>query len=60
MLFTFGLIIGGIIGFVISYNLNARNETLMPIRVESSVDEDVRTIRRIKEIEFWQNLNNGK
>lgn len=62
MFCTLCFIFGTIVGFIVSTALSSNNhkKTPAPIFVESNTEDDIRTIRRIKEIEFWQNFNNDK
>ena len=56
------LALGFIIGFITCSILNSSKTTKKPapIYVESNVEDDIRAIRRLKEIEFWQNFGNDK
>jgi Na+/glutamate symporter len=61
MLFTLGVIVGTIVGFIVATVLSSKpSKRTVPIRIESSTEDDIRTIRRLKEIEFWQNFGNDK
>lgn len=61
MLFTLGVIIGTIVGFIVATALSSKpTKKIAPVYVKSSTEDDIRTIRRLKEIEFWQNFGNDK